>query len=185
MNMNTGNSLNSIGRSRQGGAVLVVSMLLLLVLTILALGASQSTRMEERMAGNARDVDLAFQSAEAGLRAAEKYIAETPSLPTCTNPASATCHVLQQGHFASTDLARRDKAWWQLNAKPYGAPSTREMAEVTEDPRYVIEEFQTVTFSLTVGHGAPPGKTYYKSTAWSPGATETANAVVESVFSRE
>jgi hypothetical protein len=42
-----------------------------------------------------------------------------------------------------------------------------------------------VTFSLTVGHGAPPGKTYYKSTAWSPGATDTSHAVVESVYSRE
>jgi len=185
MNMNTGNSHNSIGPSRQGGAVLVISMLLLLVLTILALGASQSTRLEERMAGNARDVDLAFQSAEAGLRAAEKYIATTPALPTCADPTSASCHVLQQGHFATTDLARRDKDWWNANAKPYGAPGAHEIVGVTEDPRYVIEEFQTVTFSLTVGHGAPPGKTYYKSTAWSPGATETANAVVESVFSRE
>jgi hypothetical protein len=56
---------------------------------------------------------------------------------------------------------------------------------VVEEPRYVIEEFQTVTFSLTVGNGVPPGKTYYKSTAWSPGATDTSHAVVESVYSRE
>ncbi len=56
---------------------------------------------------------------------------------------------------------------------------------VKQEPRYVIEEFQTVTFSLTVGHGAPPGKTYYKSTAWSPGGTDTSHAVVESVFARE
>ena len=183
MNMNTGNSLNSIGRSRQGGAVLVISMLLLLVLTILALGASQSTRLEERMAGNARDVDLAFQSAEAGLRAAEQYITETPNLPPCADSTLASCHVLQQGHFANTDLARRDKAWWNANAKPYGAPGAHEIVEVTEDPRFVIEEFQFVPFSLRVDETA--GKTYYKSTSWSPGATETANAVVESVFSRE
>ena len=183
--MNTANLPRSIDRSRQGGAVLIVSMLLLLVLTILALGAGQSTRLEERMAGNARDMDLAFQSSEAGLRAAETFIAATPILQPCADPASASCMVLEQGHFAALDLARQDKGWWQANAKPYGAPSAHEIQEVTEDPRYVIEELQFVSFSLGQGHGVPAGKTYYKSTAWSPGATETANAVVESVFSRE
>ena len=111
--MNTMTASTLAGRRLQGGAVLIVSLLLLLVLTILAIGASQTTRIEERMAWNARDTDLAFQGAEAGLRAAEKYISVTPALPTCTNPASGTCHVLQQGHFAATDLARQIDAWWR------------------------------------------------------------------------
>jgi type IV pilus assembly protein PilX len=170
---------------QQRGAALIVSMLLLLVLTILAIGASQTTRLEERMAGNSRDMDMAFQASEAGLRAAEKYIAMTPALPTCLDSTSASCYVLAQGHFAATDLARQTEAWWRAHAKAFGAPSIQEVQGVTEEPRYVIEEFQTVTFSLTVGHGAPPGKTYYKSTSWSPGATDTSHAVVESVFSRE
>jgi type IV pilus assembly protein PilX len=183
--MNTPVASTFVSRSSQGGAVLIVSMLLLLVLTILAIGASQTTRLEERMAWNARDTDLAFQASEAGLRAAEKYISATPTLPTCVNPASATCYVLEQGHFANTDLARQTKSWWQTNGKAFGTPGLQEVQGVVEEPRYVIEEFQTVTFSLTVGHGVPPGKTYYKSTAWSPGGTETSHAVVESVFSRE
>ena len=37
--------------------------------------AMQVTRMEERMAGNSRDVNLAFQGAEAGLRDSEARIA--------------------------------------------------------------------------------------------------------------
>jgi type IV pilus assembly protein PilX len=175
----------TVARNRQRGAVLIVSLLLLLVLTILAIGASQTTRLEERMAGNTRDMDMAFQASEAGLRAAEQYIAKTPSLPTCLDPSSASCYVLDQGHFATTDLARQTEAWWRTNAKAFGTATTQEVQGVTEEPRFVIEEFQTVTFSLVVGHGVPPGKTYYKSTAWSPGATNTSHAVVESVFSRE
>jgi type IV pilus assembly protein PilX len=174
-----------VARNRQRGAVLIVSLLLLLVLTILAIGASQTTRLEERMAGNTRDLDMAFQGSEAGLRAAEQYIAATPSLPTCLDPSSASCYVLDQGHFATTDLARQTEAWWRTNAKPFGTATTQEVQGVTEEPRFVIEEFQTVTFSLVVGHGVPPGKTYYKSTAWSPGATPTSHSVVESVYSRE
>lgn len=170
---------------RQRGAALVVSLLLLLVLTILAIGASQTTRLEERMAGNMRDIDMAFQGAEAGLRDAEKYIATTPALPTCLDSTSASCYVLEQGHFAAIDLGRQTEAWWRANGKPFGEDAAQQVVGVVEEPRYVIEEFQTVTFSLTVGHGAPPGKTYYKSTSWSPGATPTSHAVVESVFSRE
>jgi type IV pilus assembly protein PilX len=183
--MNTVIAPTLVSRRLQGGAVLVVSLLLLLVLTILAIGASQTTRLEERMAWNARDTDLAFQGAEAGLRAAEKYIAVTPTLPTCNNPASPTCYVLQQGHFSTTDLARQTEAWWRTNGKLFGTLADQEVEGVVEEPRYVVEEFQTVTFSLTVGHGVPPGKTYYKSTAWSPGGTDTSHAVVESVFSRD
>lgn len=182
--MNTVHASTSIA-SRQRGAVLIVSMLLLLVLTILAIGASQTTRLQERMAGNTRDIDMAFQGSEAGLRAAENYIASTPALPTCLDSTSASCYVLEQGHFSTTDLGRQIDSWWRTNAKAFGTPSTQEVTGVVEEPRYVIEEFQTVTFSLTVGHGAPPGKTYYKSTAWSPGATDTSHAVVESVFARE
>jgi type IV pilus assembly protein PilX len=181
------NSLHSFELTvgRQHGAALVVSLLLLLVLTILALGASQTTRLEERMAGNMRDIDMAFQGSEAGLRDAEKYIATNPTLPTCLDSTSASCYVLAQGHFAAIDLGHQDKDWWRANAKPFGEDTAQQVLGVVEEPRYVIEEFQTVTFSLTVGHGAPPGKTYYKSTAWSPGATPTSHAVVESVFSRD
>lgn len=183
--MNTLIASTVASRRSQGGAVLIVSLILLLVLTILAIGASQTTRLEERMAWNARDTDLAFQASEAGLRSAEKYISVTPSLPTCVDPASATCYVLEQGHFATTDLARQTQPWWQANGKAFGTAGLQEVQGVAEEPRYVIEEFQTVTFSLTVGHGVPPGKTYYKSTAWSPGGTDTSHAVVESVFARE
>ncbi len=168
--------------------MLVVSLLLLLVLTILAVAASQTTRLQERMAWNMRDVDLAFQGAEAGLRAAEKFLATPPSLTAlnpCSNPADENCFVLEQGYFTDIDLTRENSSWWTSNARPYGDASAQEISDVTEEPRFVIEELETIPFSLKVGHGPPPGKTYYKSTARSPGGTNTSVAVVESVFARE
>ena len=85
--MNALHSFELMAR-RQRGAALVVSLLLLLVLTILAIGASQTTRLQERMAGNMRDIDRACQGSEAGLRDAEEYIATTPALPTCLDSTS-------------------------------------------------------------------------------------------------
>ena len=44
---------------------------MLLIMTVLGVTAMQMSRMEERMAGNSRDINLAFQGAEAGLRDSE------------------------------------------------------------------------------------------------------------------
>lgn len=61
-------------RKAQQGAVLVVSLLILLILTILGVSSMQSSTLEEKMAGNSRDRNVGFQSAEAAVRAAEIYI---------------------------------------------------------------------------------------------------------------
>jgi type IV pilus assembly protein PilX len=59
---------------RQSGAVLIVGLIFLVVLTLLGLTAAQTGIMEEHMAGNTRDRNLAFQAAEAALRDAENDI---------------------------------------------------------------------------------------------------------------
>jgi len=61
----------SFAPKRQRGVVLIVALILLLVLTMIGVGVTQSTSLEERMAGNNRDKDLAFQAGEAGLRQGE------------------------------------------------------------------------------------------------------------------
>ena len=53
--------------SKQQGAVLVVSLIMLLVMTLIGLSAMRSTVLEEKMAGNYRDSNIAFQAAEAVL----------------------------------------------------------------------------------------------------------------------
>ena len=59
------------------GAVLVVSLLFLLVLTLIGLTGMQVTSLEEKMSGNMRDRNLAFQAAESALRAGEMYLTLT------------------------------------------------------------------------------------------------------------
>jgi len=56
--------------AQERGFVLIVALVLLLVLTILGLAAAQTTSLEERMAGNARNHSMAFEAGEAGLSAA-------------------------------------------------------------------------------------------------------------------
>ena len=56
------------------GSVLVISLIILLVLTLLGIGGMNTTIMQEKMVGNARERERAFQAAEAALRDAEEDV---------------------------------------------------------------------------------------------------------------
>ena len=58
----------------QQGAVLIVSLMILLVLTIIGINAMQTSTLEEKMASNARDRNIGLQSAEVALREAEDFL---------------------------------------------------------------------------------------------------------------
>jgi type IV pilus assembly protein PilX len=59
---------------QQSGVVLVISLVMLLLLTLIGVTSVQTTSLEEKMAGNMRDQNIAFQAAEAALRDAEEDI---------------------------------------------------------------------------------------------------------------
>lgn len=67
---------------RQRGAVLVVALIFLLVMTMLIMASVRGTVLQERMAGNIYDRSLAFQAAEAALREGERYALESAPKPT-------------------------------------------------------------------------------------------------------
>ena len=48
----------------QSGVVLPISMIMLLLLTLIGITGSHVTGLEEKMAGNSRNYNLAFQAAE-------------------------------------------------------------------------------------------------------------------------
>ena len=56
---------------KQRGAVLIISLMFLVLLTIIGVSGISSTTVEERMAANSRDHETAFQAAESALRDAE------------------------------------------------------------------------------------------------------------------
>ena len=63
--------------SQQRGAVLIVALVLLLVLTVLGTAGLQDTTLEERMSGNFRDHSAALQAAETALRTGEMGVSST------------------------------------------------------------------------------------------------------------
>jgi type IV pilus assembly protein PilX len=181
------NHSQSFDRTRQRGAILVVSLLLLLVMTVLALTASQTTRLQERMAGNARDLDLSFQSSEAGLRRSEILLGAAVRAaggPTAIVPCpeadydAEACNVVDRPDSVENrrDLSQDD--WDKLS------PDVGEVLEdVRSKPQFVTEEWVDVPDALTIGQSVQmSGTAYYVNTARSVGATDAAITVLETAF---
>src|SRR5262245_48487105 len=68
-------------RNNSKGAALVITLVFLVLLTILGLSSMGTTAIEEKMAHNARDRNLAFQAAETALLTAETWIKSLATQP--------------------------------------------------------------------------------------------------------
>lgn len=152
---------------RQSGAVLAVSLIILLLLTLIGMTAMQITGLEEKMAGNLRDRNLAFQAAETALRAGE---AKTSSL-LC--PIAA-----QVGGFYpnSSAPAINDDSFWLATGNTYTYTGNILASTTgTAQPKYIIQCLPTVAGSSVF---------YFRITARGTGGTTDAVVILQSVYKR-
>ena len=180
---------------QQRGAVLIVSLLLLMVVTILALAAGQSTRLQERIAGSQRNFDLAFQSAEAALRSGERWVDEPtrprPPVP-CVAVSTTPCEVYERDVLSDLvpykDQAYQQDGWWAQIAQRY-APTENNLIGgnglALRDPMFYIEFVEEVPDVLTTQTASPPpARLYYRVVARGEGGTDDATVVLHSMFVR-
>jgi type IV pilus assembly protein PilX len=182
-----------LSATRQRGAALVISLLLLLVMTLLGLGASQSTRLQERMAGNQRDQELALQGAEAALRDAEDDLDPNrrPSLSMCVATGTTTCQSYPKSFFVDAvttmevDLAKQTDEWWEEYGK-VNEDFEEQMPELAALPEYVVEYVATVRDVLSESNPSPQiEREFYRVTARSTGLTESAEVVLQTTYARK
>ena len=159
---------------RQSGAALVVALVLLLVMTVLGVTAMRTTTLQERMAGNLRDSNLAFQSAEAALREAEVFLKQ-PVLPPFAG-ADGLLPVEDEAGVA----AFWDTYDWDGNSRTGTA-----LATVVSAPRYAIEELPAVPpEGGSERFGALPDYGFYRVTAAAVGGTTDAVTILQTTFRR-
>jgi type IV pilus assembly protein PilX len=185
---------------RQQGSILLVSLIILLVLTILGVTTLSSVAMEERMAGNLRDGDLAFQAAEAALRVGENWLApQTVEPALCTTIGNACSTVWGEGVLP--DLSYQDSAWWNLNGRDYtnndgggtfltggdtadNGPHANN-SYVTAAPQFIIQLQKFVRDSNVVGHSnKTEGDIFYLITAHGFGGSEDAESLLQTSYTK-
>lgn len=124
---------------QQSGAALVISLILLLVTTLLGVASMQTTVLEEKMSTNARQRQLAYQSAETALRAAETWLSTNIN----TLPA-----------FETTFSGTPTELFWQR--KPTAGTSTRAVSfDIYQGSTWNAANSQPVTTVSIVGQTQP------------------------------
>ncbi|MCK9604950.1 MAG: PilX N-terminal domain-containing pilus assembly protein [Methylomonas sp.] len=166
-----------INSSAQSGVVLVVGLIMLLLLTIIGVAGVQSTSLEEKMAGNNRDRNLAFQSAEAALRAGEARIETLWNGGNGSIQAFCTGTAGQFSTVPGCNNAPPDPkaaATWTDNTKSITHDTGSSM--VGTQPRYFI------TYVTAYNPGPPATPISFTVTARGTGGQDTTEVILQSHF---
>jgi type IV pilus assembly protein PilX len=159
---------------RQRGAVLVVALVFLLLMTVLGVTSMSSTTLQERMAGNLRDNNLAFQAAEAALRSGEELLRQA-TLPVF-NGSDGLLQPQEEGgqaHFWTT-------YGWAANSRAADA-----LDGVPSAPRFVVEEMPPLPAEGgSLRFGALPEVGFYRVTAYGTGGTDDAVVILQTTYRR-
>jgi len=139
---------STTSQKHQQGSALLVSLIILVVMTLLGLSGMRTSVMEEKMAGNMRDNELAFQAAEAALRDAEKLIQDNV-ISTASFDADGS-----DGFYDNDDSRIWENInWTDADSLVYDEfDSGTTGVNVSTAPRYVIQHL------ASVGGGAGGGK---------------------------
>ncbi|MGZ4978820.1 MAG: pilus assembly PilX family protein [Methylobacter sp.] len=189
-------SNNALFRSKtsyQSGAVLIVSLIMLLLLTLIGTTSMQSTSLEEKMAGNIRDENLAFQAAETALRAGEAIVAiNPPSFSVGGNGTGGT------GLYTTVGNGAQASGYWQtVDWSSNTAVATYtggSLNHINSAPRYIIEELPSTTVTGSTSNtggslesgtaGTSQTVSWYRITARGTGGSDNSVVMVQSIYKR-
>lgn len=162
-------------------------MIMLLVMTLLGVTAMQGTVLEERMAGNFRDRDLAFQAAEMAVRDGESWLASLSAEPPVAADDDFTDKVWQTDDL---EVLVDETPWWESTTLDpfdnYGQ-AVSGFPLVASEPVRIIERMAFLKDSASLTIGMPQdnsGRVLYRVTSEGAGGTASAKVVVQSVYAK-
>ena len=128
-------------KARQSGVALITGLIFMVVMTIIVIAALRSATLEERMAANAHNRQVALQAAEAVLREVESTVFTTSTYLNFKESDFSTAAGCTQ---CSLPVAGDAPRWETMTeAQWLAAPSLAVALDgVTEPPRYIIEMIQ-------------------------------------------
>jgi type IV pilus assembly protein PilX len=166
---------------RQRGLVLVTTLLLLIVVTLLAIGMFRSFGLDEKIAGNMREKQLALQAAESAEYYAEYWLSSGngTSTVTCTNWVWASVGQVCSNNLASV-VANVAVVPWMSGSNMVGVKYTPPGMNVTQTETNG-SYFATPMFYISY-LGATSNANYYQIDAVGYGGSPNSTAVIESTY---
>ncbi len=171
------------GPNAQQGIVLIVGLVMVLLISIIALSSIRGSGLQEAMAGNMRDRELAFQASEAALSVGESTLrVGTP--PNCDGAvhSSFRCYADIDKATPATSLQYSDITSFVARGN-----TTSLGLNVVNQPTYVVEQLDDYQIkddgSALELNGAPVAWIRpFRVTAIGEGATTNAQVVVQSIY---
>ena len=171
----------------QRGSALIFALVFLLVMTVIGVAGMQGTTQQEKMAGNMRNRNLAFQAAEAALRTGEMYVDPVKDANGICNRPTATAFDndgsdgLVSPRTTGSDDGAYWMAWiWKDNSMQL---ATNTLDKVKDQPRYVIEDISGEDPLCSVCASGPTPTCYcYRITALGVGGTMDAIVILQSTY---
>lgn len=186
---------------RQSGVVIIMALVILMILSILGISSMTSSTMEERMSSNVRDRHVAFQAAEAALRAGEREVQsgifntfeETDFFDLRNPDAGDVCKngLCNCGDVTKSCIDDGTDYWSNTTVNAWNVSTrhrtyTISFAEVAEKPKYIIE---------FMGYVKPVGETntyvpvlgdpeMFRITALGFGRTLSSRVMLQSTYKR-
>ncbi len=176
----------------QRGAVLAISLIILVVMTILGITAMQTTVVQEKMAGNLRDKDVAFRAAEAGLQVALTYLerqTEPPEVnsagtrnvwPGCTVDDADSC--AGKGNVSVLEAAGQAVDYDDATAWGAGVVSAP-LTGVAAQPRIAIEHRYVPPLDVEAA-ALGDGLHFYTVSALGYGASNRTKVLLQSTVAK-
>jgi type IV pilus assembly protein PilX len=174
---------------QQQGAVLVIGLIMLLLLTVIGMSSIRGTDLQERMAGNARDHHLAFQATEAAVRSAENYLSGA-SISAYSNGAGY--HKDLTGPTSPLFWSPEDWGTGEVaGTKEVVKIADNTLKGISEQPKYVIEQLEVSISPGNLGSAVDQQsldsmaeREVYRITARGLGGTKDSEALIQTTFIR-
>lgn len=195
-------------RQRQGGAVLFVALIFLVLLTLLALTASSTSILQERMTGGMRNRQLALMGSETAVRGGEAFLGTlsnqmtgSNSLPPCEGSSTQCVYQVKRGlldgkvqafRTAHGDTDSSSDGARSFTATLSGLTGDLQTASLATQPRFMVEE---LGLDVPPSSGRTAGAVYsqlgkgssanrfYRITGRSNGGSAATARAAESVYS--
>ncbi|MFZ6657582.1 pilus assembly PilX family protein [Undibacterium sp. TJN19] len=170
---------NSLANQR--GISLAVVLVLVGLLAMIGISAMQMNILQEKGAGNYRDQDVAFQTAESALRDAELYV-DTYLTPTSNFAADCTGGLCLPSATSTPVWSDATMDVWNNASRTL--PYSQTAGDVSQQPRYIIElTAQNIdNGALDVGGLPGPKQATYRITVKAWGSTPSAQVLLQSVY---
>ena len=120
--------------NHQSGVVLAISLIMLVLLTLIGITGMNVTILEEKMANNLKDQNMAFQAAEAALRGGEANIEDIVAVGAFDGSGGLFGEDDALPDFLLTD------SWSSSNSIEFTASG---ITGITTQPRYYVKHVST------------------------------------------